>query len=582
MYKKTLKRNKGITLIALVVTIIVLLILAGIVIMMLTGQNGILNRASKARDMTGTAQEEEQVKLLAMEVTTQTFNIHDNLTQDILDKAIKNQFGKDGGEGEIISDGYNVTVKKTGNVYQIKDGVVEKVPNKEDLKVDEHPGELEKVGEHTWQINSIEDLVALSYEVASGQNSYEGETVELGRDLWFTGEFNSYRNEDAIYVEDNYGFRPDDSGETTIKDFMIKTRGFIGIGKDENSYKGSFDGKNHGLYNAKLESKNRLYGIFANITAEQDIEFKNFTLGQGIKGVESAQNYGIIANLNGSGKVNISYVKNNFEIDNSATYNGGIIGSVEGSVKLDLNNCHNTTVIKGSYQGGLIGCVNGENIDVNISNSSNLEPQKETSISMGGGAISGILAVNNVNISNFRNNVNIQNNGSSSSIYGGVLGAVWNSNSIVLKDIVSEGNIKNNDCGTISGGIGIIMYGSGDINTIDIDNVINKLNIEKASSGTGIISLVSKSNEMNIRNCTNYGKMTDCNTSSGILGDISCDNTVSLSNCKNNGEISGEKKHNIAGGIIALMHTAKKLNIKECSNNNNISNYKSIRRNIST
>ena len=63
MYKKTLKRNKGITLIALVVTIIVLLILVGIVIMMLTGQNGILNRASEARDMTGTAQEEEQVKL---------------------------------------------------------------------------------------------------------------------------------------------------------------------------------------------------------------------------------------------------------------------------------------------------------------------------------------------------------------------------------------------------------------------------------------------------------------------------------------------------------------------------------------
>ena len=37
-----MKRDKGITLIALVVTIIVLLILAGISISMLTGQNGIL------------------------------------------------------------------------------------------------------------------------------------------------------------------------------------------------------------------------------------------------------------------------------------------------------------------------------------------------------------------------------------------------------------------------------------------------------------------------------------------------------------------------------------------------------------
>lgn len=44
-----MKNNqKGITLIALVVTIIVLLILAGVSIAMLTGQNGILNRATEA------------------------------------------------------------------------------------------------------------------------------------------------------------------------------------------------------------------------------------------------------------------------------------------------------------------------------------------------------------------------------------------------------------------------------------------------------------------------------------------------------------------------------------------------------
>ena len=41
-----LKNNKGITLIALVITIIVLLILAGVSIAMLTGENGILNQAT--------------------------------------------------------------------------------------------------------------------------------------------------------------------------------------------------------------------------------------------------------------------------------------------------------------------------------------------------------------------------------------------------------------------------------------------------------------------------------------------------------------------------------------------------------
>ena len=57
------KENKGITLIALVVTIIVLLILAGISISMLTGQNGILNRASEAKEKTATAQKEENETL---------------------------------------------------------------------------------------------------------------------------------------------------------------------------------------------------------------------------------------------------------------------------------------------------------------------------------------------------------------------------------------------------------------------------------------------------------------------------------------------------------------------------------------
>ena len=56
-------KNKGITLIALVVTIIILLILAGISINMLTGQNGILNRAQEAKEKTEIAQEDENKKV---------------------------------------------------------------------------------------------------------------------------------------------------------------------------------------------------------------------------------------------------------------------------------------------------------------------------------------------------------------------------------------------------------------------------------------------------------------------------------------------------------------------------------------
>ena len=57
------KEKRGITLIALVVTIIVLLILAGISISMLTGQNGILNRAKEAKESTQQTQEDEQTAI---------------------------------------------------------------------------------------------------------------------------------------------------------------------------------------------------------------------------------------------------------------------------------------------------------------------------------------------------------------------------------------------------------------------------------------------------------------------------------------------------------------------------------------
>ena len=61
------KNTKGITLITLVVTIIVLLILAGVSISMLTGQNGILTQAQKAKEETEKAAKEEELKLNSIE-----------------------------------------------------------------------------------------------------------------------------------------------------------------------------------------------------------------------------------------------------------------------------------------------------------------------------------------------------------------------------------------------------------------------------------------------------------------------------------------------------------------------------------
>ena len=74
MSKKTIKlekkiklkkanKEKGITLIALVITIIVLLILAGVSIAMLTGQNGILTQAQNAKKLTEQASAKEKIEM---------------------------------------------------------------------------------------------------------------------------------------------------------------------------------------------------------------------------------------------------------------------------------------------------------------------------------------------------------------------------------------------------------------------------------------------------------------------------------------------------------------------------------------
>ena len=61
--KEIKKQTKGITLIALVITIIVLLILAGVSIAMLTGDNGILTQAQNAKERTEEAGAIEKVEL---------------------------------------------------------------------------------------------------------------------------------------------------------------------------------------------------------------------------------------------------------------------------------------------------------------------------------------------------------------------------------------------------------------------------------------------------------------------------------------------------------------------------------------
>lgn len=126
--KTKFKNAKGITLIALVITIIVLLILAGVTIATLTGDNGILNQAGKAKDKTTEAESIERVQV---EVAG-SYGLDGTIDKDQLNKNLGNIAGLKIGEsnfgGEnivkelpatVTLNGYDIVINANGGVGKI-------------------------------------------------------------------------------------------------------------------------------------------------------------------------------------------------------------------------------------------------------------------------------------------------------------------------------------------------------------------------------------------------------------------------------------------------------------------------------
>ena len=122
MLLKIKKDMKGITLIALVITIIVLLILAGVSIATLTGQNGILTQANTAKTQTAEAKDLEQVKLA---VST---GVSENLTTGRnVNEAIQEELRKTDPAATVVGDGDEKEITYNGKLYNanIKTGEIE-------------------------------------------------------------------------------------------------------------------------------------------------------------------------------------------------------------------------------------------------------------------------------------------------------------------------------------------------------------------------------------------------------------------------------------------------------------------------
>ena len=118
--KKKLKNKQGITLIALVVTIVVLLILASISIGALTSDNGIIDEAHTAKEDTEIASWEEQIDLAIIDAESKHRNPdYNDIIQELINKKIIND------ESQVDENG---TITTNEPMYEIAGKIDEYLP----------------------------------------------------------------------------------------------------------------------------------------------------------------------------------------------------------------------------------------------------------------------------------------------------------------------------------------------------------------------------------------------------------------------------------------------------------------------
>ena len=119
------KKENGITIIALIVTIVVLLILAGVNISLIINRNGIISKAEVAKQETEIADEKEKINLSAL--AAQANNKDAVIRRNDFDKELKKFFNEDYTlEPDSDAEEYEVTCKKSGRKYTIKSGITKK------------------------------------------------------------------------------------------------------------------------------------------------------------------------------------------------------------------------------------------------------------------------------------------------------------------------------------------------------------------------------------------------------------------------------------------------------------------------
>ena len=203
------KRERGITLIALVVTIVVLLILAGVSLNLVLGNNGIITKAQDAKLMTRAGSAEDEVELWKSDnYIARTSN------QATVDKETMLQGLKDKNlvyEEEIDRDNEIITIKK-------KDGTIVKEINYSGviINISKTP-ETEKSGAVVLQVTSVNgiDTTIRIQDIPTLDEETKKELIRKTEAMWLNNErgTNLSSFEEAIQYEYENGWFEENSEE---------------------------------------------------------------------------------------------------------------------------------------------------------------------------------------------------------------------------------------------------------------------------------------------------------------------------------------------------------------------------------
>ena len=167
-------KERGITLIALVITIIVLLILAGVSISLTLGKNGVLIQATNAVSNSREATAKEDVEMAWASATTKYWSDWASNSS----KQRNEKFYKDELEGKETSNGRIEEITLSGSIYTV-------------LYTDNDQGDL-----YTFEIGLDGNATQIDKEKANTVLAYLVDTANIGDyiDISFNSENGTYSN----------------------------------------------------------------------------------------------------------------------------------------------------------------------------------------------------------------------------------------------------------------------------------------------------------------------------------------------------------------------------------------------------